>query len=291
VVVTATRVGCADMSSFQTPDPILAVIDLPLGSAHLIASERSDTMVVVNPTDPSRKVDVETAERTRIDLSGSTLIVKVPKSSEGSVDLTIELPELSRFVFKGGLVDLRADGRLARTRVQNGAGDVRLDETGHVNVVSGAGRVSVNHAGGDGEVTAAGDIEIASIGGNADIKNLNGRTWVGQVSDRLRVRSANGDIAADRVGSDVAARTANGNIQIGEVVAGSSTLATGSGSVSIGIGNGTTAWVDARTKFGRVHNSLEAAGSPDPDAKTIEIRARTSFGDITIHRSNQGGRN
>jgi DUF4097 and DUF4098 domain-containing protein YvlB len=279
------------MRTFRTSHPILAVIDLPFGAAHLIASERSDTTVVVNPTDPSRKVDVETAVQTRIDLSGSTLIVKVPKSSRGSVDVTIELPELSRFVFKGGLADLRADGRLADTRVQNGAGDVRLDETDQVKVVTGAGSVSINHAGGDGEVTAAGDIEIVSIGGNADIKNLNGRTWVGQVSARLRVRSANGDIAADRVGSDVAARTANGNIEIGQVVAGSSTLATGSGSVSIGIGNGTVAWVDASTKFGRVNNSLEAAGSPDPDAETVEISARTGFGDITVHRSSQGGRN
>jgi len=217
--------------------------------------------------------------------------VKVPKSSRGSVDVTIELPESSRLLFKGGLADLRVDGRFADTRIQNGAGDVRLDETGQLNVVTGAGSIFVNHAGGDGEVTAAGDIEIVSIGGNADVKNLNGRTWVGQVSARLRVRSANGDIAADQVGSDVSARTANGNIQIGEVVAGSSTLATGSGSVSIGVGNGTIAWVDARTKFGRVHNSMEATGSPDPDAKTVEIRARTSFGDITVHSSNQGGRN
>ena len=279
------------MSSFKTPDPILAVLDLPFGAAHLIASERSDTTVVVNPSDPSRKLDAEAAQRTRIDLSGSTLIVKVPKSVKGSVDVTIELPESSRFVFKGGLADLRADGRLADTRIQNGAGDVRLDETGQVNVVTGAGRVSLNHAAGDGDVTAGGDIEIVSIKGNADIKNLNGRTWVGQVSARLRARSANGDIAVDQVGSDVAARTANGNIQIGEVVTGSSTLATGSGSVSIGIGNGTIAWVDARTKFGRVHNSLEAAETPKPDAKTVEIRARTSFGDITVHRSNQGGRN
>ncbi len=278
------------MSSFKTPDPISAEIDLPFGAAHLIASERSDTTVVVNPSDPSRKLDVEAAQRTRIDLSGSTLIVKVPKAVKGSVDVTIELPESSRFVFKGGLADLRADGRLANTRIQNGAGDVRLDETGQVNVVTGAGRVSLNHAAGDGDVTAGGDIEIVSIRGNADIKNLNGRTWVGRVSARLRARSANGDIAVDQVGSDVAARTANGNIQIGEVVTGSSTLATGSGSVSIGIGNGTIAWVDARTKFGRVHNSLEAAATPEPDAKTVEIRARTSFGDITVHRSNQGGR-
>ena len=190
--------------------------------------------------------------------------MKVPKSSRGSVDVTIELPESSRLVFKGGLTDLRADGRFADTRIQNGAGDVRLDETDQVKVVTRAGRVSVNHADGDGEVTAAGDIEIVYIGGNADIKNLNGRTWVGQVSARLRVRSANGDIAADRVGSDVAARTANGNIQIGEVSVGSTSLATGSGSVSIGIGNGAIAWIDAQTKFGRVTTAWRLRGARTP---------------------------
>ena len=48
---------------------------------------------------------------------------------------------------------------------------------------------------------------------------------------------------------------------------------------------GTAAWVDAKTSFGRVHNRLGSADGPELSEKTVEIRARTSFGDIVIRRA------
>ena len=45
------------------------------------------------------------------------------------------------------------------------------------------------------------------------------------------------------------------------------------------------AWLDLHTGFGHVQNDLEASGSPEPGADTVEVRASTSFGDITIRRS------
>ena len=290
------------MAVFDTPRPISVTIELPFGALHLIATRRSDTVVVVNPTDPSRKADVEAADRTRVDLAGDALVVRAPKTGglgnyiglakPGSVDMTIELPEDSRVEISAGFADVRTDGPLADTRVRSGAGDVRLDETSALEVIAGAGTVTVGRATANTEITAAGDIQIGTTEGDAEIKNLNGKTWVGEVSGRLRVKSANGDIAVDRALSDVAVRTANGNIHIGEVVRGSTTLVSASGGLEIGIGHGTAAWVDARTRFGRVHNALEVAGGPDPSRDTVEVRARTSFGDISVNRSrtssNQG---
>jgi DUF4097 and DUF4098 domain-containing protein YvlB len=281
------------MTAFDTPNPITASIELPLGTVHLIATKRTDTVVVVNPTDPSRTIDLETAERVDLDLSKDTLIVKVPKtlrdyislSKPGSVDVTIELPEGSRVEITAGLADVRVDGSLARVNVRCGAGDVHLDETGPLDVSSGAGKVAVNRVAGNGEITTAGDMEIGIIDGNAEIKNLNGRTWLGEVSGHLQVKSANGDIMVDRARSDVDVKTANGNIDLGEVFTGSTTLETAAGSLQIGIATDTTAWVDARTRFGRIHNTLESAGGPESSGETVEVRARTSFGDITIHRS------
>jgi hypothetical protein len=45
------------------------------------------------------------------------------------------------------------------------------------------------------------------------------------------------------------------------------------------------AWLDAKTSFGRVLNTIGEATSPDSAQGTVEIRARTAFGDISIHRS------
>jgi hypothetical protein len=85
--------------------------------------------------------------------------------------------------------------------------------------------------------------------------------------------------------SDVAIRTGNGSIDIGELVSGEVSLATASGALDIGIASGTSAWVDARTRFGQVRNELEPAGAPEDTGARVEIRARTSFGDVHIHRS------
>ena len=34
-----------------------------------------------------------------------------------------------------------------------------------------------------------------------------------------------------------------------------------------------------------MRNDLDATGQPGPGEDAVEVRARTSFGDITIHRS------
>jgi hypothetical protein len=39
-----------------------------------------------------------------------------------------------------------------------------------------------------------------------------------------------------------------------------------------------------RAVAGRVHNALEAADAPAPSAETVEVRARTTAGDVVIRR-------
>lgn len=277
------------MPTFETPGPISLVLELQIGAAHLIAGDRVDTIVAVSPSDASRKLDIEAAQKTQVDLSNGRLQVKAPKSRRlgrpGAVDVTIELPQDSRLQAEIGLADLRAEGRLGETRIHGGLGEIRLDQTRQVQVVVGMGSVTVNRALGRTEITSVGEISVGEIDGEAEIENLNGKTWVGEVSGGLRIKSANGDITVDRAHADVTVKTGNGSIQIGEVVAGAIALETGSGGLEIGIRDGTAAWVDARTRFGRVLNGLEAAAGPEPSEKSVEIRARTSFGDIAIHRS------
>ncbi len=59
------------MPSFETVRPIAVSIDLAhcMGMVHVIASDRTDTVVAVNPDDRNRQVDVETAKQTVVDLS------------------------------------------------------------------------------------------------------------------------------------------------------------------------------------------------------------------------------
>lgn len=281
------------MAVFETPAPVAADIQVQVGAVHIIASEREDTVVVVNPSKPGKKLDVEAAEKTVVEMTRSRLTVITPKPGGlgglllgryGSVDVTVELPEGSSIDLTNGYGDLRADGSFGEVFVKTGAGDIDVDQATACRLVSGAGRLSLGSCNGKAEVTTAGDMEIRRVTGEAAIKNLNGKTRVGEVVGPLRVRSANGDIFVERARADVSAKTANGDVEIGEVTLGMVTLDTSSGSISVGLASGTAAWVDARTQYGKVHNELESGDRPG-SGKEVEIRARTSFGDIRIHRS------
>lgn len=281
--------------TFDTQGPIVAEVDIAAGSVHLIAGDQAETLVTVNPADPASKIDVEAAKKARVGISGLRLSVVVPKPGGivsyisfrdwGLVDVTIELPVGSSVEAKTGAGDVRADGEFGEVSVRSGAGDIRVDRAHARRLISGAGRLSLSSSHGDTEVITAGEMDIGLIDGSAQVKNLNGATRIGEVTGPIKVKSANGDIVVDRAHSDVAGRTANGNIVIGELGKGTVTLATASGAIDIGIAEGTSAWVDAGTTYGRVRNSLEAADGPGAAGEKVEIRARTSFGDIHIHRS------
>ena len=284
------------MPTFETNQPIVLSIEMSQGAVHVIASDRTDTVVAVNPSDRDRPEDVEAAEKTVVDLANGTLSIRTPKprgiaapllgwKRGGSVEVTVELPEGSSLRADAGFADFRCDGRLGDVEVKTGAGDVRLDRTGALRVRSGAGHVAVEEASGRAEIVAAGDMTIGVVAGDADVKNLNGRTWIGRVGGNVRVKSANGDVMIEDAGRDVTVKTANGNIRLGQVARGSVTIETASGGLEIGVREGTAAWIDATTKFGRVHNDLTPADDPEPSAETVQVRARTSFGDVVIARS------
>jgi hypothetical protein len=284
------------LSAFETREPISVTLELTQGAVHVIATDRLDTVVAVNPSNRSRKIDVEAAELTQVEYSNGSLLVKGPKprglggyiglgGKIGSIDVTIELPANSRVKADLGFGDFRGDGRLGDVRIKSGAGNISLDQAGQAQLDTGAGSVTVEKLTGRAEVSGAGTMRMGEVSGSAEIKNLNGKTWLGEVQGSLRVKAANGDITVGRAHSDVNITTSNGSIQIDEVVSGSVVLETGMGGVEAGIRNGTAAWVDATTRFGRVHNTLATADGPEGSSATVEIRARTSFGDITIHRS------
>ena len=283
------------MPSFETHQPIVLSIELSQGMVHVNASDRTDTVVAVNPSDPGRPADVEAAQKTVVDLANGTLSIRVPKrrgvaghlglGRSGSVDVTVELPEGSSLTAEAGFGDFRCDGQFGDVDVRTGAGNVQLDQTGAIRVHSGAGRVALEESSGDAEIVTAGDMTIGSIAGDADFKNLNGKTWIRRVEGNVRVKSANGDVTIEDAGRDVTVKTANGNIRLGQVARGSATIETASGGLEIGIREGTAAWIDANTRFGRIHNSLSPVDDSEQSAETVQVRARTAFGDVLITRS------
>jgi DUF4097 and DUF4098 domain-containing protein YvlB len=151
--------------------------------------------------------------------------------------------------------------------------------------MTGLGDINLERAGGDAElITASGDVRADEIGGAAVIKNSNGDTHVGEITGELSVKAANGDISVARSHASIVAKTANGDIRVGAAGPGSVVAETAVGGVEIAIPEGTAAWLDLHTGYGRLHNGLDAAQAPESGAHAVEVRARTGYGDITIRR-------
>ena len=63
------------MTVFQTPDPISVSLEFGIGDLRLVASDGTETVVDVEPTDPTKEGDVNAAKQTRVEnLSGSLLV-------------------------------------------------------------------------------------------------------------------------------------------------------------------------------------------------------------------------
>jgi hypothetical protein len=281
------------MPTFDTPEPISVSLELGIGDVRIDAADRSDTTVEVRPSDAKRRADVTAAEQTHVEYANGRLVVSGPRGWRqwtsrrgGSIDVRIGLPEGSAVHSETGVAALRCSGRVGEIRSKTGVGDVHLEETGPVDVNTGVGDISVERAVGKAEiVTGSGAVRIGSVDGTAVVKDSNGDTWIGEVTGDARVSAANGTISIDMAHDGVVAKTANGDVRLGEVARGAAVAQSAFGTIEVGVRDGVAAWLDLDTKFGVVQNDLDAAERPEPSEDAVEVHARTSYGDVTIHRS------
>ena len=282
------------MTVFESPGPISATLDLAVADVKIIAGDRSDTVVDVRPSNPSRGADVKAADQTRVEYANGRLSVRMAKDwtrytpfgGTASVDITIDLPTGSQLhgVSEMGSYDI--DGRLEECTVRTGAGSVRLDRTGSLTVNTGIGEILAHRVAGDADLkTGSGQVRVGVIDGVAAVRNGNGETRLGEVGGDLRVKAANGDIIVARAQTSVVAKSANGNVRVADALGGAVVLETAAGEIEVGIHEGTAAFLDVKTHYGNVRSSLQASGGPAPSGSTVEVRARTSFGDIVINRA------
>jgi len=280
------------MPTFATPEPVSLVLELAVGDVAVTATDRLDTVVLVRPKDASHDPDVRAAEATRVEFAAGRLLVTTPNRRRtglfgraGAIEVTVELPTGSQLRADAYVAALRCRGRLGECRIRTGVGDLALEVTGALDLSTGAGAVVVDHVQGRAEVgTGSGALRVGVIDGAALVKNSNGDVWIGRVGGDVRVQASNGDIAVDRAQAGVDARTANGDVRIGEVARGVTALRTAMGVIEVGVSAGTAARLDVNTRFGTVHNELDAAEGPAPSDERVEVHARTSYGDIVIRR-------
>lgn len=281
------------MPAFDTPEPITADIEIYVGRVRINAGDRADTVVEVRPSDPSAEASVQAAERTIVEFTAGRLLVKGPKPSalaslltwRGTIEVIVDLPAGSRVRAKGA-VDFITTGTLGETILRSSHGDLRLEETGPLDVRTSHGDISVDRVTGPAEATTShGAIRIGIIDGPGLVKSSNGAINLGEATGDLRLTTATGDVIVGRALAGLTAKTAYGRIQVGAVVRGAVRLENGYGRVGVGIAAGTAAWLDLYSKHGVVRNALPPADGPEEADTVVEVRAHANYGDIDIHRS------
>jgi hypothetical protein len=144
--------------TFATPGPIAATVQVAGARVRVTASDRTDTVVLVEPVDPARPSHVRVADRTRVDFAGGRLSVRttVPGDRNGSVAVTIDLPAGSSLVAYLAHSGVHADGSLGECELHLAKGRVQLDRIDALEANVAAGEVAAGHVAGPATVDGTG---------------------------------------------------------------------------------------------------------------------------------------
>jgi len=285
------------MATFETPHPIALIVELAIGDVRIEASDRPDTVVEVHPSDSSKRADVIAAEQTQVEYSGGRLLLKSartwrsysPFGYGGGIEVRVGLPSGSQVSGDAAMGAFRCSGSLGDCLIKTALGDIAIERAAVIKLKASAGDISVERAVGDAELsTSSGAVRVGEIDGSAVIKNSNGESRVGEVTGELWIKAANGEIAVERAHGSITAKTANGDIRIGAVERGPVVAETAYGDVEVGIPDGVAAWLDLRTGYGHLNNALDATERPGPNDDSVEVRARSGYGDITVRHPYPG---
>ncbi|MEV0788889.1 DUF4097 family beta strand repeat-containing protein [Kribbella sp. NPDC050459] len=217
------------MSTFTTPEPISAVLNIPAGSITFVAADQAETTVEVRPANAAKSRDVKAAEATKVEYADGVLRVEVVAKNQyfgpsGAVAVTVQLPAGSRAEVKTASVELRATGPLGDVVVEGAQGPIDLQDVASARIASSASDVSIGRLNGPAEIrTSKGDIRIAeAVRGDLVLRTDVGEIEVGAaagVSAALDAGTATGRIDNALKNSGAAELTIHATTSVGDIVA------------------------------------------------------------------------
>ncbi len=207
------------------------------------------------------------------------------KSSAG----TIEVPDMN------GSVKLRGSGGWIETGAITGTVEVK-GSGGHINTGDIGGSATIKVSGGHiqtGNVggpmtarTSGGHISLGIVEGDVIAHTSGGRIYVVHVKGKLDAKTSGGQIKADQVDGSVQAKTTSGSIKvnIGAQPQEDSTMTTSIGSITIGLVDGLSLDIVAKTEKGKVSGKF-VDGKPSQISQALnggghQLFASTGSGPI-----------
>jgi DUF4097 and DUF4098 domain-containing protein YvlB len=277
--------------TFETASPVRLDVRIGSGEIRLETSQTAETTVTLEPL-RDNDASISAVEEARVEQRGDEILVDVRDRRRGfrgaDVLVAIHCPDESNVRAKTGSADIEGRGRFGRVEVGTGSGDVQFNEvSGDAEINAASGDVQLGSVGGQSRInTASGDVQLASLSGEGRINSASGDVMIREAGKRLEVNTASGDVLVREASSSVSANSASGDQIFGSVAEGKVDVKTASGDIKVGIREGSTLWVDARSRSGEVRSELPVSDlPPEGDAPHVELRANSMSGDITVVRA------
>ncbi|MDR0482657.1 MAG: DUF4097 family beta strand repeat-containing protein [Cellulomonadaceae bacterium] len=282
-------------TTFPANGPVAATIKLPAASLTVRASVRDDVSVTVEPSNAGRKRDIAAAEAIEVALVGDRLSIAGPALSSfaslpwagglGVVNVTVDLPAGSAVKGKNSAGQFAASGPLGSVDMKVSAGEAYVEQATVLNLVVSTGTLTVGRVNGPVNLVASmGTVDVQDFVGDGSIVASMGEVSVASVTGNLTVTASMGAINVGAVSGTITASASMGAVEVDRIVTGKANLKAKMGSVDVGIPDGTAAWLDVSAPHGSVRNDLAGAGAPNPGDPMVEIHARSTAGNVTIHK-------
>jgi DUF4097 and DUF4098 domain-containing protein YvlB len=276
--------------TFQTPGHVALDVRLGSGEVDVRTDEVTTTTVELDGHEETlEQARVESRERA----GGFEVIVDLSKAQRRwgrgrDVFVRVTVPLGADLECRSGSADIGGRGHLGSVDIETGSGEVDLDDlSGDAKISGASGDIEIASVAGEARINvASGDVEIESVGRDAHVNSASGDVTIREVGGGLHVNSASGDVLVREVGDGASVNTASGDQEIGAVRQGSVSLKSASGDLRVGIKEGSSLYVDARSRSGEVSSELDVTSeTPDGEGPLVELRANTMSGDIQIVRA------
>jgi hypothetical protein len=280
------------MSVFPVDGATAVRVDVQMGRVDVIAVPREDVTVTVLPSNPARAGDRAAAEAVRADRVGTgTIAVKGPYRLSllgpgDSVDVVVEVPEASDVAVTVKYGAARLAGRLAAVRAEVPYGELVVDAADRLEVKGGHGDYRIGQVGGDAELAfKSGTARIGRVRGRLRLTGADGAVVVDHADGPAELATSSGSLEVGTAASGATIRSAYGRVRLLDVPSGAVRIDGSYGDVEVGVRRGTAVWLDAAAQHGVVRTDLAADAGPGEGEQALELRIRTGYGSIAVHRS------
>ncbi len=264
------------MPTFDTTGPVTVNVELAVGDLRMAAGDRADTVVEVRPSDPATR-------RTSTPPSGpgwstptACSASKGTRAASSTASALRAGPSMSGLICPPGPRSKATPGWPRCTPPERWADSVSRPGRGRHDCRGGR-PAGVDDRHGDGADRAKHWTGHHQEQQRRHVDRRRHWRCPGESGQRQGYRGPCRGLGE--------AKTANGDICLGEVGRGVVVAETALGKVDVAVRAGVAAWLDLHTGLGHVQNLLEAGERPGPSETTVEVRARSGFGGITIRRA------